>query len=199
MKLSRNKDRIETSLRMLDSFGFSTALMWTELRDKLEAESNAAPRPDDLLYELPEDVRMWQDRVSEAASGTDSFPIFSSSNAYEGWQYELTPGQRDWLRGNFNMTPAKQVVVQELARWVGTRHPKELVLVSCEHVNPALRRNTLVMARITNAGTFFKESLALDKAREEGKKASASSAASKPTKVAPNLDAMMAELEKEFA
>lgn len=205
MNIARNRDRIESALRMLASFEFSTNALWMELEVRLEKESNAAPRPDDMLYELPVDDRKWEDlqtaRASAGLAQVTVTPVLTCATCYAGWQYELSPGQREWLRNNFNMTPAKQVVILEVAVWVDTRHPKELVLRSCEHVNPALRRNTLVMARITNAGTFFKESAALDAAREEDRvsEMATSASSSKKSDSIKDLDVMMAELEKELA
>lgn len=190
MSILSEQPKIESALRFLESHDFTTLDLWAQLRAKLDTYDNAMPNEDDLRYTIPADRREWSHVFDE------DFPLLSNSNAYVGWQYELTPGQREWLRSRFGMTPARTVSIENLSTWRGTAHPRTMTLRSGEHVNPSLRKHTLSSCTITCVGTFFRESIAIDKAREEESSTDrvVREDTTKPKKVVESLESIIADL-----
>jgi hypothetical protein len=83
-----------------------------------------------------------------------------------GRSYSLSPGQRDYVRDRFNMTPAKLVKVIEVAVFPGTQLIRMVRLVSEEHVDPR-RRRMMTKFTIDRWGEFCDQAKANDDARRE--------------------------------
>ena len=101
------------------------------------------------------------------ADGTN--PILSPRNITAGYSYQLSPGQRKWLRDRYDLTPTKTVTIIELALWPKTDHPRRLIIRSDLHVEEHRRKHVLVQVAITQPGEFFVQSAREDKLIEEQK------------------------------
>lgn len=197
MSFLTEQPKIETALRYLSSCGLNVDDVWTQFNVALTVHDNAAPTADDLRYTVPIGPREWHHVIEE------DYPVLDTSNCYVGWQYELTPGQREWLKGRYGMTPARTVSVENLATWKGTQHPRSLTLRSGEHINPTLRKHTLSSVTITCPGTFFREACALDATRLEARLSVTADdlmelkpdRTAKVPKTVQSLEALMSELE----
>lgn len=96
-------------------------------------------------------------------------PVLSTRNIVAGYSYQLSPGQRKWLRDRYDLTPTKTVTIIELAMWPGTDHPRRLIIRSDLHVEEHRRKHVLVQVAITQPGEFFVQSALEDKLIEEQK------------------------------
>lgn len=157
-----NHEMTERSLKYLESEGYEVKALWQELSRQIK--DVGVPHPDDLLYLLPD---------APLTVLKDHFPNgrlpekLSASNARKGFSYTLTPGQRTWIRTHYALTPAQTVTITELCNWDGTLHPKSIRIESDIHIDPRLRRHTLIVANISQPGTFFRESALEDQRMAE--------------------------------
>lgn len=158
-----NPSRIRSALRTLDNEGVATDLtapIWRWLSAAEIAAESAVPTEDDTRYLLPEHPPTITEHLTEGLNA-----VMTAGCLWQGYSYSLSPGQREWLRERFEMTPTKTVTVTELQVWLGTRHPRSMVLACDLHI-PATRTRVLKQCTISNVGTFLRESAAIDAARE---------------------------------
>lgn len=150
-----NLDQIETYIKYLDSQGLDMKPVWAQLREMTERERTAKPDELDLQYICPCVIPTISEHVWRGQK-----QVLSPTNIFKGYSYTLSPGQRQWLRDNYGMTPTETVTILDLGVWPGN-HPKSITLRSDEHVDPR-RRHVLVKATITRPGRFFHEAQQLD-------------------------------------
>jgi len=101
------------------------------LKQRIE-DARVQPTDDDRRWPLsPPEV------IGEHLSVGDSRPELSCALVV-GRAYSLTPGQRDYVRERFNMTPAPLVRVTEVALYPGTQLIRRVTLVSEVPAEPSL-------------------------------------------------------------
>lgn len=146
------------ALRHLESSGFDVKALWSELSRRLSAWDRGMPDDDDRRYPLPTAA---PDLVVHLAAGRNA--VLTSAMLWKGYSYTLSPGQRAWLRDNYDLTPTETVTVMWIETWTGddARFPRSLCLKSDLHV-PSNRRHVLTQAVIRNVGRFFRESAERD-------------------------------------
>lgn len=91
------------------------------------------------------------------------------NNLVSGYSYTLSPGQREWMRRHYDMTPSEVIVVTEVECWPETRTLRSFKLESMVHVDPRNRKHVLTQARVTEGWRFFMESAVIDAEREESR------------------------------
>lgn len=125
-------------------------------------------RLDEQRKQPTDEDRKWQhtppEVIGEHLSLGDNRPTLSCA-LMVGRAYALTPGQRDYIRDHYNMTPARLVKITEVALYPGTSCIRRVTLISEEHVDPRRRKMTVKLA-IDNWGQFCTESKANDDARK---------------------------------
>lgn len=117
-----------------------------------------------------------------------------------GRSYSLSPGQRDYIRDRFNMTPARLVKVIEVAVFPGTQLIRLVRLVSEEHVDPR-RRRMMTKFTIDRWGEFCDQARANDEARRASTDVldDDDQPAGKPTKPKrPKTEVKLEELFNEY-
>lgn len=194
-----HKDRIETALRYLESHGLPVGPLWTEHDARIRALNTAEATDLDRKYELP------VDRPTIPEHFLNGRPqVLDASHAWPGYSYSLSPGQRDWLRSNYGLTPTMTVTLITITRWPGTRHPQMMHLRSDIHIDPRHRKHVLVDAVIREPGRFFTESAARDAeiAAEKLKEAESKpekAAKARATKHLASVDDYLNDLEAAVA
>lgn len=159
-----HRERIETTLRYLESHGLPVGPLWAEHARRIDGLDTETPTEFDKRYELPVD----RPTIPEHFNGKTPQTL-TAGHAWVGYSYSLTAGQRAWLRDNYGLTPTATITLLEIVRWPGTRHPRLLHLRSDLHVDPRHRRHVLVNAVIRTPGKFFAESAARDAELEAAK------------------------------
>lgn len=157
-----NIEQIETYIKYLDSQGLDMKPVWAQYRELVERERTAQPDVLDLQYICP----CVQPTISEHVWRGQK-QVLSPTNIFKGYSYTLSPGQRQWLRDNYGMTPTETVTILDLGIWPGN-HPKSIILRSDEHVDPK-RRHVLIKVSINRPGKFFHEAQLLDSLIEQMK------------------------------
>ena len=92
--------------------------------------------------------------------------VLSSANAFKDRHYSLSPGQRDVLRNRYGLTPAKTIILTDVALFPGTNIIWSINLRSAEHIDVMRRRHVLSAAVIAPVAKFFDDAQARDKERE---------------------------------
>lgn len=157
-----NIDQIETYIKYLDSQGLDMKPVWAQFREMVERERAAKPDTLDLQYVCPCVPPVISEHIWRGQK-----QVLSPTNLFKGYSYTLSPGQRQWLRDNYGMTPTETVTILDLGLWPGN-HPRTITIRSDEHVDPK-RRHVLVKATIGKPGKFFHESQLLDSLIEQMK------------------------------
>jgi len=150
-----NIDQIETYIKYLDSQGLDMKPVWAQFREMVEKERLAQPDVLDLQYICPCVPPVISEHIWRGQK-----QVLSPTNLFKGYSYTLSPGQRQWLRDNYGMTPTETITILDFGVWPGN-HPKTITLRSDEHVDPK-RRHVLVSATINRPGKFFHEAQQLD-------------------------------------
>lgn len=182
-------EKIETALKLLTSQGYDVQSAWSEHNTWLQ--THGVPLPD-LVDETwarnigPERLSSMDDHFT----GTFGFETLNAWTVSQGRQYTLTPGQREYLRERYGLTPTAQVYVDNVGFFKGSSLIYSLTLRSTEHIDPS-RRRVLNAAVLAPASHFFRDSAMLDKARED-EKVSADAEAAKKTGKAPKLPSNIA-------
>lgn len=122
-------------------------------------EMRRQPTEEDMLWPFTP-----PEMVGEHLSIGNDRPTLSCA-LVTGRAYSLTPGQRDYIRDHYNMTPAKLVKVIELAFYPGGKYIRRVTLVSEEHIDPR-RRAMVVKLSIDNWGRFCTEAKKNDEDRQ---------------------------------
>jgi len=148
---------IETALEVLDKWGIPTAVARSHYANALE-EWRKQPTDEDRGWPWVE-----PESIATHVNMGDRRPVLSCKVGV-GRAYELSPGQRDFIRDHYNMTPSRLVKVIEVALYPQSKCIRRVTLVSEEHVDPR-RRKMVVKLSIDNWGRFCAESLANDEAR----------------------------------
>ncbi len=195
------RDRIEGALRYLESVGLEVKPLWLQHADLIASADTEAMSEDDKRYTLPVD----RPTIPEHFTNGRLPQFLTPGHAWVGYSYQLTPGQRSWLRDNYGLTPTQTVTLVELTRWPSTQHPRMLHIRSDLHVDPRHRRHMLIDAVIRQPGKFFKESAQRDAELEaEKQKADAEKEAKtgkvkvSTRKVPVDVEDYLSDLEKQL-
>lgn len=178
-------EQIEQALRTLEAYGYDTVPVWAEHNEWLHrlddhpitdhdstwATRNEKPGSiDDHFVQILKKPVYGDDRslgpVSWVETREYAPELLTSANAFEDRQFELTPGQRDTLREQHGLTPAKTIILSNVVTFPGTNVLRHFTIKSGEHIDPRRRKHVLVEA-VVSAAKFFETSAARDKEREE--------------------------------
>lgn len=151
----------ETLIKLLEGQGYNVNSLREQMAVRAE-ELSATADEYDLMYICPSDRPLISEHVWKGEK-----QVLSPGNAYQGYSYTLSPGQRQWLKDMFNLTPTATVTLSEVALWEGN-HPRRIILASDEHVD-VRRRHVLSRVVISNPGKFFYDSHKLDQLIEDRK------------------------------
>lgn len=155
-----NNETFELYIRHLESAGYPMKPIWAHHRERVEKESLAKPDEHDLLYTCPTVKPTIAEHVWRGQK-----QVLSASNAFRGYSYTLSPGQRQWLKDHYGLTPTETVTVIELGLWP-ENHPRQLILRSDEHIDPR-RRHVLNKVTLSRPGKFFHEAAQIDALLEQ--------------------------------
>lgn len=156
-----NREAVESALRTLEANLFDVKALWREHAQRLASWDTGAPDADDMRYVLPAAPPRLEDHLRDGANSE-----MSANVLWDGFSYTLTPGQRAWLRDNYDLTPTETVTAVWIERWPGTVHPRAMRIDSDLHV-PASRKHVLKSVVIRNVGRFFRESEERDAAERK--------------------------------
>jgi len=151
--------KLNEAIGLLHDWGLPTRVLVEAIRDRID-EQFRQPTEDDLRWP-------WSppENIGEHLSFGDSRPTLSCAIAV-GRCYSLTPGQRDYVRDRFNMTPAPLVRVLEVALYPDTKFIRRVTLASEIHVDPKNRKRIMTKFAIDKWGEFCTQSKANDDARK---------------------------------
>ena len=173
--------KINEAVGVLNDYGYNTANIMQWLAHRME-EQRAQPTAVDRLWpwagqaqsitehlvpNATELVKSSAGTVVKHTHGNAERPTLSC-RLQVGRAYELTPGQRDGIRGRFNMTPGPLVEVIELAMYADGVHIRRVTLKSVEHVDPR-RRALMTKFSIDAWGQFCADAKQRDLDRAEAK------------------------------
>ena len=150
--------KLNEAIGLLHDWGLPTRVLVEALGQRIDDQSRQ-PTEDDHRWP-------WSppENIDEHLSFGDSRPILSCALVV-GRCYSLTPGQRDYVRERFNMTPAPLVRVTEVALYPGTQLIRRVTLVSELHVDPKNRRRMMTRFVLDRWGEFCTQAKANDEAR----------------------------------
>lgn len=153
-------EQIARCLTFLQHEGYDVKALWHEHTRRLD--NIGSPTGDDLMFEFPLEYVPISDHFTKGDP-----EVLQCSNICVGRSYLLSPGQRQWIRENFDMTPTRTVTIRTAEAWQGTRHPRLLKFTSDMHVDPCHRSKILRDFTITRPGQFFRESQVIDQRLRE--------------------------------
>lgn len=153
--------KIIEALVVLKEYGLPVRVVTEAYQARIE-EQRRQPTEDDRRWPWVEPVS-----IGEHINLGDDRPMLDCG-CQVGRMYALTPGQRDYIRDHFNMTPARLVEVHEVALFPGTRFIRRVTLASAEHVDPN-RKHVMKRFAIDTWGHFMSEAKASDQRRAEAK------------------------------
>jgi hypothetical protein len=188
---------IEEALRFLEGKGFAVKPLWTFHEGREAARDRGALSDEDRAFVCPSTPP----RIADHTLGGLLPVTLRAENAWPGYHYTLTPGQRRWFREVMGLTPSETVTIDWVEKFPGTMHPARIKITSDQHFTPD-RRHLLVTATV-KAARFFRESAQLDMqiAEEKAKSTTANAKARRggraPKKIS-TAEELMAELEKEI-
>lgn len=176
--------QIETALRTLEAFGYDVSATWSEHNAWLAGLDTCQPTEHDIKWALrnekPSSIEehfiqmrkfpVYGDDRSLGPIGWRTEPEYgleqlSAANAFADRQFTLSPGQRDYLRERFGLTPTTVVVLTNAQTFKSSHVLFQLTIKSAEHVDPR-RRSHVLNAATVRASEFFAEAARLDKERE---------------------------------
>jgi hypothetical protein len=154
---------IEQALKTLEAFGYDASSVWSQHNAWLVQLDERAPTDHDAR---------WAKRNKEPSALADHFDkngvpeVLSAANAFKDRHYSLSPGQRDVLRNRYGLTPAKTIILTDVALFPGTNIIWSVNIRSAEHIDITRRRHVLAAAVIAPVAKFFDDAQARDKERE---------------------------------
>ena len=160
MNLERqnNLPTIESALRLLTAVGYATQELWKEHNDWLQSEETVAIGPKDAVWS----TNRGSPPSTSAHFDLGANEVLSAWNAANGFSYQLSPGQRRYLRNRFGMTPTATVTISRLAYFKDTKVISTFLLSSDEHV-PNNRRRHVLNEVVLSSTDFFERCAAFDK------------------------------------
>lgn len=171
-------EKARCAITVLASLGYDTSSLTSELTKRELAEEHGVPSEWDLRYTLPDappslGSHFENEKLLIAGLSKEQKLVYREKIVQKpqelaphvmwmGYHYSLTPGQRRWFREFTGMTPSATVTVSWVESWKGTKHPRSFKVVSDQHVDPRLRRHTIVEMVIRDAGKFFSQANEFD-------------------------------------
>ena len=153
--------RIVEAVNVLTHYGLPTRLVVEDYLAKL-SEQRRQPSDDDLRWQ-----RVEATPIADHISVGNDRPTLDSS-AVVGRLYSLTPGQRDFIRDTYNMTPTKLVEVLEVAVFhENPRCIRRVILRSTDHIADPRRTKVINKLVIDHWGHFMSTAKANDDRRRD--------------------------------
>lgn len=148
----------QQAARHLSVLGINVSSITTQIEEARE-DYNAQPATEDRLFPWVK-----PDAITEHLLPGGRRTVLTSAIGV-GREYELSPGQRDYMRNHYGMTPAQTVEVTTFELYADGKHIKSVRFRSAEHIDPQ-RRHVIRAFAIHNWGRFMTEAKKLDEDRK---------------------------------